>query len=359
MNRRLFIPPAAECAASDPTLDEPGWVPIGYDWTGHGPRVIWTNRPNLEGPFFPRLALARWRPEPGEFRQTDFAAIVRRAKSLPDSVPAGFIFHISRCGSTLVSNLARCDDSAVVLSEPSLVSGIFQEQMQHMTVSSRGEVLRALIKLFRYRTTLEDGVGRKVVIKFTAWDALWFREIRAIRTEVPILILVRNPAEVVVSNLRSPATWIKEKYLPNRARRFVDLPDSFDPRQLGNAEFIALALGAQCEALHRSLDDRCCVLDYEDLGPDAAGELASWFGLDVRANIDAVEAVFRTYSKDPSRRAEFVDDRQTKREQISTRIKEMVAKWAHAPYLRLLEHRPAQAASALACQRDGTPAAFG
>jgi len=330
---------------------------LRLDWT-------WAAR-NLDQPSETRwtilseACLTRWRPEPGEFLQTDFAAIVGRAKSLPDSVPAGLIFHISRCGSTLIGNLARCDESAVVLSEPSLVSGIFNEQMQHMTASSRGEVLRALIKLFRYRTTLEGGVGRKVVIKFTGWDALWSREIRAIWPEVPTLVLVRDPAEVVVSNLRAPATWIKEKSLPNRARPFVDLPDSFDRYQLGNAELIALALGAQCEALCRSLDGRCRVLDYEDLGLDAAGGLAQWFGLDIRANVDAVEAVFRTYSKDPSRKAQFVDDRQKKREQVSARIEEMVAKWAREPYLRLRKHRPEEAASAVACQRDGTPAALG
>ena len=344
MKRRLLIPAAATCTASDPTLDSGGWVPVGYDATGVGPRVIWANRPNLDAPFFPKIALTRWQPEAGQFMQTDFAAVVRRANSLPSAVPAGLIFHISRCGSTLISNLARCDDRAVVLSEPSSsVSGLFSPEMQNITPRSRTEVLRALIRLFGYRTGFQDGVERRVVIKFTAWDSLWVQEIRAVWPEVPALFLIRNPAEVVVSNLRKPATWITERFVPKRAREFIELPDGFDRFEISNSELIALSLGAQCEALARSMDDKCLVMDYENIGLGTAVVLAQWLGLDIEANRTAAEMVFNTYSKDPSKTTQFADDREKKREQVSPRIEEMVAKWVANPYRRLHERRYATA----------------
>src|ERR1700752_369977 len=52
---------------------------------------------------------------------TEFDVLLQLEKQLDSVQPTGFIFHSSRCGSTLVANACRAVNNSIVLSEPNAI----------------------------------------------------------------------------------------------------------------------------------------------------------------------------------------------------------------------------------------------
>src|SRR5262252_3155903 len=92
-----------------PVTDLDGWIPVGLHWAGARPMVEWRR---LEGvrfgdPFFD-MTLERAMGSPFRLlfpRWTGIETLEERASTHPGIPPSGFIFHISRCGSTLISQM--------------------------------------------------------------------------------------------------------------------------------------------------------------------------------------------------------------------------------------------------------------
>lgn len=111
--------------------------------------------------------------------------------------PAGFIFHLSRCGSTLVSGCLSELDSSCIFSESPVLTNILLDD--NLTLTQQKIYLQQLIdlqaNLFPERTN--------VIIKWNAWDIFRWELIRAIYPKVPVLFLVRNPLDILASHQRS------------------------------------------------------------------------------------------------------------------------------------------------------------
>lgn len=170
------------------------WVPYGYhSRTG---AVSWClPRGRATMPFFdqfvehcrgltvnqllrPRTALAR-------------VAGAREAAGL--AVPAGFIFHVSRCGSTLVSGCLSELAGAAVLSESPLLTEVLLDT--GLSVERRRELLPVLLDLQRRGLS-----AASAIVKWNAWDLIHWPLIRELYPDVPVLLLFRNPVEVLASH---------------------------------------------------------------------------------------------------------------------------------------------------------------
>jgi hypothetical protein len=126
--------------------------------------------------------------------RTAIAPLLAGATVVAGSAPAGFIFHLSRCGSTLVSGcLAELDDTSV-LSESPLLTGLLLDaslsdaQKQHALPRLIG--LQAAPFLDRQR----------IVVKWNAWDLFAWPLIGAACPGVPRLLLFRDPEEILASH---------------------------------------------------------------------------------------------------------------------------------------------------------------
>lgn len=110
--------------------------------------------------------------------------------------PAGFIFHLSRCGSTLISGCLSEMNSTSVLSESPVLTGVLLDTF--LSVSEKKKILRNLIN---HQARLYAG-RRQVIIKWNAWDIFLWPLIHSIYPQVPAVFLVRNPIEVLASHQR-------------------------------------------------------------------------------------------------------------------------------------------------------------
>jgi len=122
---------------------------------------------------------------------------LQQSENLTDEQPAGFIFHLSRCGSTLISGCLSELESTCVFSESPLLTEVLLDN--NLTPSQQKNSLRAVINLqaaaFPNRPNM--------IIKWNAWDIFRWDIIRALYPQVPVIFLVREPVEILASHQRS------------------------------------------------------------------------------------------------------------------------------------------------------------
>jgi hypothetical protein len=114
------------------------------------------------------------------------------AENITDQVPpAAFIFHISRCGSTLLSQLLTASEQNIVLSEMPLLDEILRSGKTDQNL---------LISLLRIFGKKRSGKEMNLFVKLDSWHLLYYEILKEIFPDVPIIILFRNPAEVLESH---------------------------------------------------------------------------------------------------------------------------------------------------------------
>jgi hypothetical protein len=320
-----------------------GWMPIRVYVEDARLMVDWCHvgdTPFTE-PFFTDTVERRLRdPFALTFRrQTPIEALVELQAEHPGVPPAGFIYHMSRCGSTLVSQLLSRLPENVVLSEPAPIEGLLRAMLRSPDVDGAQwvEWLRALVgAMARPRT----GAERRCFVKFDTWEAMALPLIRRAFPEVPWVFLHRDPVEVLVSHERSRGAQM--------------LPGPFPPGLFGIAwgelgdlsvdEYGARVLGACCEAALGHLEDGGLAVAYRDLPEAAWTSIADHFGLRLSArDMERMRDAAGFDAKRPDKA--FVTDSAAKRAAASTSLRDAAERWV-APVWSRLKSADREAASA-------------
>ncbi len=258
------------------------WTPVRLDFSGPAPAVYWAD---LSGerfaePFF-QQTVTRWAcgPTARPLVRTGLEALAD-LDAEPSMEPAGMIFHLSRCGSTLVSRLLGTLPGVVILAEPGPLNAVVG-----LDGVDEATVVRLVRLVVRALGRVRLGDERQLVLKCTSWNIRRREILSAAFPSVPWVWVQRDPAHVLASLLADPPGWL-------------DAP--------ARAESAARALGSMLEAARggdgADAAGRLCV-DYDDL-PDAVWQrIAPHFGLDIDpAAIARMTDESRFYSKDPSGR---------------------------------------------------------
>lgn len=184
-----------------------------------------------------------------------------------DSKPAGIIFHVSRCGSTLIANALKELDGVTVYSEPPALNDILFPPHPW----TRTETIAAL------RTTTKSlcrHAGGSAVLKLRSWNTLFAHLILEAFPLTPWVFVVRDPVEVGVSVLNKPPTWL---------RAFPKPDNPFLPFIDGSAataeEYMAKMFAAFCDAIGQVVPARGIVLDYRELPQAINDVLLPHFGI--------------------------------------------------------------------------------
>lgn len=181
------------------------WTPLRIIWQGNEPAIAWQRlgRISHSAPFFANSigqAQSCLRKSP-EQRITLLAEL-----STPeiDTPPDGFIFHLSRCGSTLVSQLLSKLNNSTVIAEASPVDSILRAHLHDPSVTDQQRIawLRAILSALRL-----NSVGReRFFVKFDAWNTLDIHLIQCAFPSVPWIFLCRDTDAVLSSHARMPGS---------------------------------------------------------------------------------------------------------------------------------------------------------
>jgi gluconate kinase len=311
-----------------------GWVPIRVYWNGGTPVVdwCWVGTRRFTDPFFDHTIDNCMRlPFSLLFRpQTPIESLGERHALAPGLQPRGFIFHMSRCGSTLVSQMLGALPGGVVLSEAGPIDSVLRARFRDPSLSdaTRAEWLRWVVSALGQRRIGEE---TDLFVKFDTWSALDLPLIRRAYPDVPWIFLYRNPVEVLVSQLAHrgahmvPGGVEPELFGMNTAEAFEMQPE----------EYCARVLALTCEAALR--EHQSCaglMISYEQL-PDAVWtEIADFFDIELSDfDMEAFRRVTKLDAKNPS--LMFESDSQAKQASASEAVRRAAEKWLAPPYERL------------------------
>ena len=241
------------------------------------------------------------------------------------TAPAGLIFHVARCGSTLASQLLKLDDGPVVYSEPLAIN----ELLVPPQAGSRADLVAALRTLGGF---FAAHAQRPYVLKLTSWNTLFADIVAEAFPQVPWALCVRDPLVVCVSLQQRRPGWLRD----DNAALFAGFVDSTER----DAERrVARVYAAFCEAAGRLDPARGLLLPYEALPGAVWGNLAPHFGLRLAdASKLHMAAAAQCYSKSPvGQVTAFVPDDEQKRNAASPELRRAVDELARPAYRRLID----------------------
>ncbi len=297
---------------SEPSLHD--WTPVWIRTAGE-PAVDWAIvRTPFADPFFEQTA-ARAMQHPFNLlfaRETPLDALLRDGARSSSIAPDGFVFHMSRCGSTLVAQMLAALPSSIVVSEAQPLDAILAlRRAERLSDDDALDALRgALAALARPRRG-----ERRLFVKFHALHVADLPLIARAFPEVPWVFLFREPRAV----LRSQDATLG-------AEAFATALDG-----VAEDEYGARAAAGYCEAALRHAHlGRSLFVDYASLPDAVLTAILPFFGVALDAN--AEERLRAVASRDTKRAGEFAPREQRA---AAPRIDELAARWLDARYAAL------------------------
>ena len=247
----------------------------------------------------------------------------------PGLDPNGFVFHMSRSGSTLISQLLAAIPRNIVISEAPPIDATVRAHFKSAAVTDEQRItwLRWLISaLSQPRMAQEENF----FVKFDAWHILDLPLIRRAFPHVPWLFVYRDPVEVLVSQLGHRGAHM----VPG-----VVAPSSFgiDPDQVWTIEpeeYCARVLAALCQAGLQHHGSGGLLINYKQLPEIVWTSISEFFGIDhSEAEIEIMKGKTRRNAKNPA--VVFQNDSADKRRKATENVLAAVNTWLDSTYEEL------------------------
>jgi ribosomal protein L16 Arg81 hydroxylase len=311
-----------------------GWLPVATSHKDGKQHVRWLyfGDTTISEPFFAQTVARLSDPtRPAKKRTTGLGALL----SAPEELPlAGLICHVSRCGSTLVSNALRVVPGTVVVSEAGLISSLLAGSAGPDGAQVNGrDILKAAVRALGQRRNASESA---LVIKLSSWNTTFLPLLRSLWPNVPILGIIRNPIEVIVSCLDRPPGWLRLRANSKSAGELFGWEEE-DLGTMSEIDYCARGVGSFLSAMSKCPGEPVSIVDYSTLTPAAIPRIADSFGLRTSETAGSdLDVVFAADSKDPRGSRLFVDDRHQKQMAASNDVRVASAKWADDVYRSLL-----------------------
>lgn len=248
-------------------------------------------------------------------------------RSASGSAPVGLIFHVARCGSTLISQSLKHLDNLVVYAEPQPVNEILAPPHKW----PRAELVAALRTL---GSALARHAGGPYVLKLSSWNTLFCDILAEAYPETNWVLSLRDPVEVGVSLLRQPPGWLGGMTEASRSLIEIVAPGG---GRASREECVAHAYGAFCKAAGRLDPRRGKLVAYEALPAAVWDTVAPHFSLSLNLRQRAAIAqAARMDAKAPlGSDREFAPDEATKQAAASLELRRAIDTFAR-PHLERL-----------------------
>ena len=211
-------------------VESQDWIPYRVVWEHHSPLVdcCYLGGTRFSEPFFEdTVARALRRPCPAAFlRRVSIEALGQAAG---EADPAGLIFHMSRCGSTLLSQMLKAISGVTVFSEPPPVDAIARAPDLGINVTEDQQAvwLRSIVRAIGQGGATGQGA---YVLKLDCAHVMELRLFQRAFPKVPWIFLYRDPIEILASHASQPAEWTLPGHL--KADRFGFDPNAVAPAAL-------------------------------------------------------------------------------------------------------------------------------
>jgi len=183
-----------------------GWIPYKIAVDDGNTVCYWIdtyNKAYTEPFFFETLGKLRRIPRKFVYQRSvsDLSMLLEWAEQIEHIVPTAFIFHISRCGSTLMSQLLGLDEQNISLSEVPIFDNILRLRYKIPQISETytSKLLKAALKFYGQKRT---GTEKHLFIKTDSWHIHFHKQLRDLYPRTPFILLYRIPNEVFESQTK-------------------------------------------------------------------------------------------------------------------------------------------------------------
>ncbi len=323
--------------------DLKGWLPVDAVVVDGRPGLWWMEMRDvtLAEPFFQQTVdrAKTDSPKRGE-RFTEFDVLLQLEKELESVHPTGFIFHSSRCGSTLVANACRAITNSIVLSEANAIDKLIA---RFFTDAADGGVKESLYLVFLRGVVhalgqRRSGSEQHLFIKFACTSFAQIERIKRIWPRVPWVFLYRDPIETIVSNVNNPPTWLLDDDW--RVLASIIGVEPSDVAAMSLEERCARSIGSFYSRATTLANDESMLLNYAQLSVPVLSNVLEFFKVSPSAQeLEAIAHSSGIYAKEVSGMRPFAADADAKQKLASDLVREMAARWANEPYQRLEQNR--------------------
>lgn len=271
-------------------------------------RGIWKGAYNVSGilPFFDgarvtEVPLHEWlkRPE-------------RRANRV------GFVFHTSRCGSTMFSQAVKCLKSCRVLSEPPMLNAVLDIELE-LPDDVRSRLLRRSIDSMVACLPPEYDIA---LVKTRSWNVLRIQLFQRTFEDSRAIFIHRDPEDMVASIMASPPAWFRSIAI---FAEFLGTPSPAMERLRAASvhEKCAFMVAAFTEAASQSQGMIQLFMRYGDI-QDQLGSVLSrvWHVNPTVGEMERARQSFRYYSKSYPEKVLYDRTGISNAEQAASRVRE-------------------------------------
>ncbi|KAF2517347.1 sulfotransferase family protein [Flavobacterium foetidum] len=121
----------------------------------------------------------------------------------------GLVFHVSRCGSTMLSQSLASSEENIMISEASILDQILRSEI--LSLAAKSQVLKSVIRLLAHKRFSQQ---KNTILKLDAWSIFKVDYLRKVFPEIPFALLYRNPAEVLRSHQKMSGMHMVPNIIP-------------------------------------------------------------------------------------------------------------------------------------------------
>lgn len=278
------------------------WMPERIETAEDGSllcRWMYTEGFTFSKPFFEE-SIAACRTHPFNQKRYKVVSALDFLPSAADAVdanePDAFVFHVSRCGSTLLTQLLGMDENKLVLAEVPFFDQLLR-QKNGISGEERKNILRAAIRLVgQHRCDNRQ----QLIVKTDSWHLFFAETLREMYPQTPFIFLYRSPEAVIRSHAKrrgshmipalvDPALFgltFTEEYAMNLDRYAAAVLEKY------YAKMLAFATG----------DSRSILLSYDAGIYEELLRACAWAGFPASPQHEsAMRERIRFHSKEPGR----------------------------------------------------------
>jgi len=314
-----------------------GYIPVAIDPLDGG-RIYWANlgdRPLREWQFL--YSVNRAVNEGGVDAFFTDIQILSFDDVLTDCAPVrGLIFHISRCGSTLLGKcLAACPNYLVVNQGGPLQRGFWAWATNDFKDSlPTGKPYRDMFRRLVAAMARRRGQNYEAsFVKFISWNTLYLDFIRATFPETPALFMYRDPVEVIAAVQAETTAALLAK--GTEQARFLTGLEPSKTTALSDVQYLIRCYQAYFRTALGAKD--LPLLNYRELKRGHLGEILR-LGLDLKPDhgrLLGMAKPFDTHSKDDTGKSAFKDDRAKKQAALANMDRRLIREGLGKDYQKL------------------------
>ncbi|RYJ40632.1 hypothetical protein NU08_0069 [Flavobacterium anhuiense] len=169
----------------------------------------------------------------------------------------GLVFHVSRCGSTMLSQSLATSSENIMVSEAPIIDQILRSDA--FDADTKSVLLKSVIRLLGQKRFSEQ---KNLIIKLDAWSIFKASYLRSVFPEIPFALLYRNPGEVLRSHQKMAGMHMVPNIIPLSV--FGIIPEKI--QEVSFQQYQALVLEKYFQGFldFYEIDNKVIMLNYND-----------------------------------------------------------------------------------------------